>query len=380
MLALALPSLVDELGISQMEAGALGSYTLFGMAIGGILAGWLADRFGRVRVVFWSVVIFSVTTALIGFSRTYWQVAFLRFISGFGLAAVYGIGNVLGAEYVPTKVRNTILGILQAGWSVGYVCAALISTYLLPPYEWRPLFIFAIIPGIITLLFLHGMEDPKSWVEARKTINLNDSKKNEFSELLASKHLRWIFVLWCITSIALQFGYYGANTWLPSYLIRDLGVDLKSMSWYIAATYTCMIVGKILTGFLSDFFGRRIMWVSAGLLTAIILPFIMHVATTANIVYLLLIFGILYGAPYAINATYLSESFPTSLRGTAVSTAYNVGRIGAVVSPLLIGYIATGHSITLGISILGISYGTCALIPGFFIRERIYDPQKSEIS
>lgn len=380
MLALALPSLVDSLHISQMEAGALGSYTLLGMGVGGILAGWLADRLGRVRVIYWSVVVFSIMTALIGLSTSYWQVALLRFISGFGLASVYSIGSILGAEYVSTRIRNTILGILQAGWSFGYVCAALLSTHFLPTYGWRSLFIFAIIPGAITLLLLHGIKDPQSWIETRKTISISGDKKNEFYKLWKSSKLRWVFILWSITSITLQFGYYGANTWLPSYLNKDLGVNLRSMSWYMAATYACMIVGKVVTGFLSDFFGRRIMWVFVCLLTAIGIPIIMLIGTPTNIIYLFLVFGVLYGAPYAINATYLSESFPTALRGTAVSTAYNIGRIGSVTSPILIGYIATGHSITIGLSILGISYAICGLIPGLFIREKIFDPQKTEVS
>jgi len=147
--------------------------------------------------------------------------------SGFGLGAVYSVANVLGAEYTPTKIRNTVLGILQAGWSVGYVCAALVSSYLLPIYGWRPLFIFAIIPGVITLLLMHGIKDPQSWLDARKTIRLSGDKENEYLKLFKSKHLRWVFILWCITSIALQFGYYGVNTWLPSYLVRDLSVNLR---------------------------------------------------------------------------------------------------------------------------------------------------------
>ena len=117
------------------------------------------------------------------------------------------------------------------------------------------------------------------------------------------------------------------------------------------------------------------MWVASGMLTAIYLPILIYAATPANVPYLLLIFGLLYGAPYAVNSTYMSESFPASIRGTAVGTSYNLGRIGSTISPLLIGRVATSYSIGLGIGLLGVAYAVCAIIPGLFIQERMYDPK-----
>jgi len=364
--------------ISPILAGALSTYTLIGMGVGGIGAGWLADRIGRVRVTWWAVVTFSVCTAAIGFCQSYWQIAVMRFISGFGIGAVYSIGSLLASEYVPTRIRTTVLGTLQAGWSIGYVIAAIFASYILPSFGWRPLFILAIFPGIICLMLLHGVTDPPSWFAARQAVRTAEKTVNEYAQIWKDKTIRRIFILWSITSIGLQFGYYGANTWLPSYLVKDLGVNLKNMGWYLAATYTCMILGKVITGYLGDFFGRKFMWVFAGMATAIALPTIMYFATPASVVYLLLVFGLLYGAPYAINATYMSESFPTHLRGTAMATSYNVGRLGSTISPLMIGWAATNYSIALGIALLGIAYAITALVPGIFIREKMFDPKAGE--
>jgi AAHS family cis,cis-muconate transporter-like MFS transporter len=372
MLSLALPSLTQELHLSGVSAGALSTYTLAGMGIGGVLAGRLSDRLGRIRVTWWAVLTFTLCTGLIAFSRNYWQIAVMRFISGFGIAALYSIGTLLATEYVPTRIRTTMLGLLQAGWSVGYVVAALLSSYILPRIGWRPLFLCAIVPGIITLLMLRGLPDPPSWSSARA--GSSRSPDAGFAGLWRNPASRRSFILWTLTSIALQFGYYGANTWLPSYLVRELGVNLQNMGWYVAATYTMMSVGKIVTGYLADIFGRKVMWVTSGVLTAVYVPLFVFYATPANVPYLLLVFGLLYGAPYAVSATYMSESFPTSVRGTAVGAAYNIGRIGATMSPLLIGYTATHFSIGLGISLLGISYACCAIIPGIFLEEKMFDP------
>jgi AAHS family cis,cis-muconate transporter-like MFS transporter len=135
------------------------------------------------------------------------------------------------------------------------------------------------------------------------------------------------------------------------------------------------VIGKVVTGYLADRIGRRAGWIAAGVVTAAYLPVLIYAATPDNVAYLLLAFGFLYGAPYAINSTYLSESFPAGIRATAVATSYNLGRVGSTLSPVLIGMAASQYSIGFGIALLGISYLLCALVPGLFIREKMFDPQ-----
>ena len=374
LLALALPSIMKELHLSNVTGGAIATLTFAGMGIGGILAGWISDRIGRVRVVFWAIIIFSIGTALISLCQTFWQIAAVRFLSGFGLAALYSVGLTLAAEFVPEKRRGTILGIMQAGWSLGYVFAGLISSYVLPAVGWRPLFLSALIPGVVTLLMLRGMSDPPSWFASREAARKAGKRGNEFAKVWADKSVRKIFIAWSLTAIALQFGYYGVNTWLPSYMVKELGVNLKNMGWYVASTYAATVVGKIVAGSLTDYFGRRSIWFASALGTAVAIPVIIHYATAGNVAVLMLIFGFLFGAPYGINSTYLAESFPTSVRGTAVATSYNIGRIGSMSSPILIGYVSTNFSIAFGLALLGIAYGITAIIPGLFIRDKMYDP------
>jgi MFS transporter, AAHS family, cis,cis-muconate transporter len=375
MLALSLSSISKELHLSTVAAGALSSYTLLGMGFGGIFAGWLADHIGRVRVVQFSVLTFSAFTGLIALCDSYWQIAAMRFVSGIGLASLYSIGSLLAAEFVPMRVRCTVLGFLQAGWSLGYVIAALLSSYLLPKFGWRMLFCCAIPPGVVALALLWKVPDPPSWVASGRKLRRD---VNSFAAIWADRSLRRTVFLWSVTAIALQFGYYGATSWLPSYLVKDLGVNLQNTGWYVAATYTMAFVGKVVTGYLADIAGRRAAWIAAGVLTAVYLPVLIYAANRANIAWLLLIFGFLYAAPYAINSTYMSESFPAKIRATAMATSYNVGRVGSVLSPLLIGFAATRYSIGFGIGLLGVSYAVCALIPGLSIREKMFDPSAIE--
>ena len=377
LLSLALPVLMTDLNLTPVTAGMLGTWTLVGMGIGGSLASWLSDRFGRIRLVIWSLVLFSVFTALLGFARTYVEFAAIRCISGFGLSAVWMCGTMVVAEYIPTSRRNTVLGILQAGWSIGYVLAALFSSWMIPAYGWRTMFILSVVPAIISFSLLYRVEESPSWHVSRLAKKEN---RNEWAMIWGAPKVRKNFLLWGLAATMLQIGYFGANTWLPSYLVTELGINFKNMGWYVCATYVMMIVGKIVTGYLSDFLGRRSTWALAGVLTAAALPFITFYATAANVMYFLLLFGFLYGAPYAIVATYMSESFPTSVRGTAYGTSYNLGRIIAIGSPLFIGYVATHYSIGYGIALLGIAYLICGVIPGLFIPEKMFDPKSTELS
>jgi hypothetical protein len=207
----------------------------------------------------------------------------MRLISGFGIAGVYSIGNLLASEFVPTRIRTTVLGILMSGWSTGYVVAALLSSYILPHYGWRPLFLCAVAPGIVALIMLYGVPDPASWSASRSG---GARPSSTFGEIWRNVPVRRTVILWSLTSIALQFGYYGANTWLPS--LSRLGPWRQSSEHGLVRRrhLHMSIVGKIITGYLADIFGRRAMWVATGLLTAVYLPILIYFATPTNVPYL----------------------------------------------------------------------------------------------
>jgi len=371
-LSLSLPSLMKDFGITKVQAGSFGTYSLIGMAIGGIFGGWFADRFGRVRTIVWTIAIFSVGTFALAFTQTYWQFAAVRFLSALGLGAEYVVCNTLMAEYVPTKRRTTLLGTLQAGWSVGYLVATLLAGSILPQYGWRPMFMVALVPVLIAIYMRRVIPEPTGWQEAAKTGS--ERRKIEWGLIFSDPKSLKLFLLWTLTAIFLQFGYYGVGNWLPTYLVSELGFNFTKMTGYLVGTYTAMIIGKMVTGWLADRVGRKTMYIIGGLATALFLPFLIMYHTAENIIVLLTIFGFLYGMPYAVNATYMTESFPTNVRGTAVGGAYNIGRIGAATAPIIIGMIAQTKSIGFGLAVLGISYALAGLTPALFIKEKIHEP------
>ncbi|ADY55450.1 major facilitator superfamily MFS_1 [Syntrophobotulus glycolicus DSM 8271] len=373
LLSLCLPAIRADFAVSPIKAGALTSYTLIGMGIGGLIAGLLSDRIGRVKTTIASLLTFTVFTFLLGFVQTYWQFALVRFFSGFGISALYSIGTLLVAEYVPTKKRGTVMGFLIAGWSVGYILAALISAAVLPVYGWRPLFVLSVFPALISFFILRKTQEPAGFLAAAAQKD-SRTKQNEYVVIWKDKAVRKVFLLWGITYTALQFGYYGANTWLPSYLNTELGLNFKEMSLYVAGTYTAMVFGKLLAGFLADKLGRRVMWLIVGLSTAVSMPLLVTSISLTNAIFLMVGFGFLYATPLALLPAYMSETFPVRIRGTAMASLASVGKIGSVLSPLFIGYMATEFSIGYGIGLLGIAYTICGLVPGLLIKEKTFDP------
>jgi len=385
LLSFSLPSLRQEFGLSSFQAGTLGSVTLAGMAIGGLYGGWACDRFGRVRVVFWTILIFSIGTALLGLTHNYWQFVTIRFFASLGLGSLFVACNTLMAEYVATRYRSTVLGTMQAGWTVGYVVATLLAGWVIPEHGWRHLFFLALAPVVLALVVRPLVPEPPAWQAAKATAQAGSAadgkplrQQNSLRWLLQDPAARRMLLLWTLTAGLLQFGYYGTNNWMPSYLEGELHMHFKAMTGYLVGTYTAMIAGKVLAGVLADKFGRRNMFVAGSVGTAVLLPAIVYAHTPDNILYLLIAFGFVYGIPVGVVATYMTESFETRVRGSGVGGAYNLGRLGAALAPAVIGALATQFSIGAGFVVMGIAYLLTGLVPALFIRDKLHDPQRAK--
>lgn len=384
-LALSLTSLKAEFHLTGVQAGTLGSLTLLGSAIGGLFGGWACDRFGRVRVIVFFIAFSSIFTCALGFTHSYVQFASVRVIGSMGLGALYIACNILMSEMVPTKHRTTVLATLMTGYTLGTLLATLLAGHIIPEHGWRVLYWIAIIPIVLSVIMHLVVPEPESWKKSRqlRLVKVDkDVKKakglNPYAEIFKDKKHGTMFLLWVISTGALQFGYYGVSNWLPAYLESDLGIKFKEMTMYMVGTFIIMIFAKILAGLVADKLGRRAVFAFGTIGTALFIPVIVYLNTPTNILWMMLFFGFLYGMPYAINATYMTESFPTSIRGSAVGGAYNVGKVLSIFSPLTIGYLSQNGSIGLGLLVMAGAYFICGVIPLLFIKDRLFNPQKAD--
>lgn len=381
MLSLSLSKITADFGLSSVEAGMLGTVTILGMGIGGIFGGWASDKFGRVKAIAASVFLFSILTGLLSFTTNIYQFGALRFLSGLGLGTVYIVCAGLIAEYVPTKHRSITIAALQTGWTFGYILASLMAGAIIPEHGWRLMFLLSSSAVILAILIYIFVPESESWKKEQLTPKISNGltvqKQSSFKIVFQDKAVLKILGFWMLASALLHIGYNGVNHWMPHYIEHEMGLDFKSMTYYMIGSYTAMILGKLFAGYLADKVGRRFSFGFGSVATAICLFLIVNFHTPENIMYFLVAFGFLYGMPFGVYSTYMSESFPTNVRGTTLGTAHNGGRLGSALAPLLVGYVASGGSMSAGFIVLGLAYLTC-LIPLFFVREKMYDPQAKD--
>ena len=159
--ALVLASLILDLGISKQTAGILGSITLLAAAAGGLAFGVIADRYGRIRALIGSVLIYAIFTAACGLAQNIVQLAIFRILLGLGMGGEWASGAALVSETWPDKHRGKALGIMQSSWAIGYALAALVAGLILPWKGWRAVFFVGILPAFFTLPCAVACRNPR---------------------------------------------------------------------------------------------------------------------------------------------------------------------------------------------------------------------------
>ena len=228
----ALITIRAEFQLSSAAAGALGAAPLVTSALGGMLFGWLSDRYGRARALMWSILAFSGFTGFTATSRSVGELVFWRAIVGIGLGGEWAAGSVLVAETWPAQHRGKAIGLMQSAWAVGYLLAALLAALVLPLWGWRPLFLAGVLPALATLWIRRNIAEPPQWT--RPTHSLAGA----LAALFRPPLLRHVVLFTAMCSCVL-FGYWGMFTWLPAYLgspIERGGAGLsviRSSAWIV---------------------------------------------------------------------------------------------------------------------------------------------------
>ncbi len=360
--ALVLASLIVDLGITKQMAGILGSITLLSAAVGGLAFGAIADRYGRVRALIGSVLIYAIFTAACGFAQNIIQLAIFRILLGIGMGGEWASGAALVSETWPDKHRGKALGIMQSSWAIGYALAALAAGLILPWKGWRAVFFVGILPAFFTLAVRRRVQEPELW--QRRTTR--DSGFMHGFRRIFKRDLRRITIAITLMNSCTLFAWWGFNLWVPAYLSLPhdrggVGLTAHAMSITVIAMQAGMWLGYISFGFLSDLFGRKRCYVVYLVLAALLMFFYSRVHTPWMLIALgplVAFFGTGY---YTGFATVTAEIYETPVRATAQGFAYNVGRVASAAAPFAVGSMAQQHGFGIAFAIAGAAFILAAL-------------------
>ncbi|GLZ86369.1 MFS transporter [Metapseudomonas resinovorans] len=352
-----LPVLMKEWGLTPLEAGALGSYALFGMMFGALFFGPLADKIGRKKGIAICFVLFSGFTVLNGFTSTPTEFGICRFMAGLGIGGLMPNVVALMNEYAPKKLRSTLVAIMFSGYSLGGMLSAGVGIYMLPRFGWEAMFFAAAVPLLMLPLILWYLPESVGFLlrqgrveQARailKRVNpeleLRDDDHLELTEakkqgapvlelFREGRALRtvmiWVAFFCCLLMV------YALSSWLPK-LMANAGYSLgSSLSFLLALNFGGMF-GAIAGGFLGDRFNLPKV-VAAFFIVAAISISLLGFKSPTPVLYLLI--GIAgattIGTQILLYAT-AAQFYGLAIRSTGLGWASGIGRNGAIVGPLL---------------------------------------------
>ena len=369
LFSLTLSAVIAELGLTKVQAGALGSITLLGGAAGGLIFGHVADRYGRTKAMMASVLLYSVFTAMCGFSQTFWQFAAFRALLGLGMGGEWASGAALVSESWPAKHRGRALGFMQSSWAIGFAAAAVVVGVVLPRYGWRAVFFVGILPAFFTLWLRRSVEEPPAWVALQQTRRTGgEAAKRALGnvfDIFRGPMLRTTLIVTFMNACAL-FGWWGLNGWVPAYLSLPvtqggIGLSTEVMSSLVVFMQLGMWLGYVSFGYITDVVSRKKVYVYYLLMASILLPLY---GSMKNPTILLLLgpFVAFFGTGFFSGfGAVTAEIYPTAIRASAQGFTYNIGRIASAAAPFTVGKLATSMGFQVAFAVAGAAYLLAAI-------------------
>ncbi|WP_314146479.1 MFS transporter [uncultured Leifsonia sp.] len=373
ILSFALSGIIASFQLSDPQAATLTTVTLLGAVTGGLIFGLLSDRFGRVRMLTISVIVFGVFTGLSAIAVGYWDLAAYRFLAGVGIGGEFGIGMTLAAEAVPAKWRARATGWVAIGFQVGVLAAALISAPVIAAFGWRALFVVGAVPALVALIFRSRLHESPKFLENRDTAAgaaaQGDRPRSRVRLLFGDARTTRITIALTVLASVQNFGYFGIMTWLPRYLGTQFGLNLASTSVWTAVTVVGMMLGIFTFGVLADKIGRRVtFWI---IQMGAIVSLLVYSQLSDPIALLIggFVMGFFANGMLGCLGALMAEQYPTDIRATAQNLIFNVGRGIAGFAPIVIALVAGVGGFPLALSLLPAIY-ILAFFTMFAIPER----------
>ena len=360
-----IPSLMALWHISRLQAGSVVTVSLLTSSLGGWIAGALADRFGRVRVLQGAVLWYSGFSLLSAAAENYPQLLVLRALHGLGFGGEWAVGATLMGEIIRSQYRASATGTVHSAWALGSGAAALaygVSFSVLPAdLAWRAMFAFGALPALLVIYIRYGVHESDVFLASQSKASAKSSATT-FLEVFSPSRLKNT-MLGAMLAMGMLGGGYALQTWLPTYLSTSRNLSVLHTSGYVLVFELGHFLGYIIGAYLADVIGRRKCFMLFACGTAVIALMTLGLPL-GDISLLILIFplGFCQAGVYGGIAATLNELFPTRIRASGVGFCYNFGRALGAVFPAAIGLLAGISSLATTIAIFTMaSYGFVVL-------------------
>ncbi len=359
--------------LSNAQSGLIATVSLVVSALGGVLAGVLADTIGRVKTLMLTVATYALFTFLSGLAPNYEVLLVFRALQGLGFGGEWAAGAIIIAEMANPVQRGRVLGWVQSAWSFCWAAALGVSTLVLSlaaqGLAWRIVFWIGILPALLILYIRRKVREPEVFVETREAAQQQTQEAQEKGA--TSSSLLQIFRLdllkttlfTSLLAVGAQGGYYAIFTWLPTFLKTERHLSVVGSAPYVLVVIVGSFLGYVLSGYINDWLGRRGTFVIYAVCSAVLIVLYTQIPISTNL--LLLILGVPLGffasGIFSGFGSYLAELFPSRARGAGQGFAYNFGRGIGAFFPTIIGVLSKSVGLTGAIAFGAIAYGLCLL-------------------
>lgn len=350
-----------DLGVNETSLSFLLGSSLAATALGGVLCGYLSDRFGRKTVLSWTILIYSIGTCLCGFAGGFVSLLVFRIITGLGVGGEWATGQTLVGETFPAAKRARFAAVMQTGAPLGIALASVIGGFVEPflaatlgeHWGWRACFWGSITPALLVVVIRRHMPESDIWLAGKRTAR--PQQRGQLTELLGNSVLRRLFLVGLVLAVTDMSAYWFTYSWLPKYLYDQLSFSMAKSGIWMLVTQAGGLVGYLSFGVIADWKGRRIAYTGYSLIWA---AGLLAVTWFWNVIavwpWLTLCFMFLVGFGTGNFSGYgpiFAEVFPTQVRNTAMGSAFNLARGVQFFTPLIITQVATRYGLGGGVSL-----------------------------
>lgn len=354
-LSFSLSEIIAQMHISSAAGGWIGTFTNLGMFFGGALFGLLGDRIGRVKTFSYTIFLFAIATGLTYFAHNITALYALRFLAGIGAGGEYGVGIALIAENFQANQIGRASSVAAVGGQIGSIVAALLAAWIIPAYGWNTLFLFGVVPVVLTYFVRRHVKESDEFLAAHKKAE-ETSEKISFGRLFETPRLALQTLALMLMTIVQIAGYFGLMNWLPSIVQKKQGLSVSGSSYWMIATIIGMSIGMMVFGTIMDKIGPRWAFGIFLLGSAVVVFAIVNVTSYWAMLLAGALTGFFSNGMFGGYGAVISQLYPTEIRSTANNLIMNTGRAIGGFSSVIIGALMDHYNLYVVMGFLSALY------------------------